>query len=68
MNARIRVVGIDDFIAMKIFAGSSKDLSDVVGVLEVWFKPINLPLLEELVQRYGKDALRKLQSLLKEKG
>ncbi|MBI3010205.1 MAG: hypothetical protein HYY57_04400 [Candidatus Omnitrophica bacterium] len=68
MNARIRLIGVEDFIAMKIFAGSSKDLSDVVGVLEVSFKRINLPLLEELVRRYGKDALRKLQSLLKERG
>lgn len=66
MNARIRIIGIEDFIALKIFAGSQKDLSDVSGVLQVSSKRIHLPLLNELIQPYGKDAVRRLASLLQE--
>ena len=65
MNARIRLIGIEDLIAMKIFAGSPKDLDDVTGVLKVSYDRINMALLKELVQRYGKGALDKLQSFLK---
>lgn len=68
MKVRIRLVGIEDFIAMKIFAGSPQDLSDVVGVLKVSFDRIHMALLKELVQRHGKYALVKLGSLLKKLG
>jgi hypothetical protein len=64
MKARIRVMGLEDFIAMKIFAGSPKDLHDVTGVLHVSYDRVNLTLLKAVVQPYGKDALRKLESLL----
>jgi hypothetical protein len=66
MNARIQLVGIEDFIAMKIFARSPKDLNVVVGVLNVSYDRIHMALLRKLVQRYGKKALDKLESLLKE--
>lgn len=65
MNARIHLIGIEDFIAMKIFAGSPKDLSDVAGVLAVSYDRINLPLLKDLAQKYGKAAKHKLESLLR---
>jgi len=64
MNVRIRVIGAEDFIAMKIFAGSPKDLRDVAGVLRVSSDRINLTLLRELVRPYGKKALHELDSLL----
>lgn len=66
MKARIRLVGIEDFIAMKIFAGSPKDLNDVAGVLRVSYDRIRTALLRKLVQRYGKSASDKLEALLKE--
>jgi len=66
MNARIRLIGIEDFVAMKIFAGSPKDLNDVAGVLKVSYDRIRMALLRELVQRYGKNALGKLEFLLRE--
>ena len=64
MHARIRVIGVEDFIAMKLFAGSPKDLSDVAGVLKVSHGRIHRSLLESLVQPYGTHALHKLQALL----
>lgn len=68
MKARIRLVGIEDFIAMKIFAGGPQDLSDAAGVLKVSFDRIHLTLLKELAQRHGKGASVKLESLLKNSG
>lgn len=59
----VRLVGVEDFIAMKIFAGSPKDIADVAGVLKVSGKKINKALLKKLVQGYGKAASRKLESL-----
>lgn len=64
MKTRIRVIGIEDFIATKIFAGSPKDLHDVAGVLKVSSDRIDLPLLKAVVKTQGSDAVRKLESLL----
>ena len=66
MQARVRVIGVEDFIAMKLFAGSPKDIEDAAGVLRVSSNRIRSSLLKDLVQPYGKDAVRKLQSLLRE--
>lgn len=65
MKKQIRLIGAEDFIAMKIFAGSPKDLSDAVGVLKVSGKRIDQALLRELVRTYGRGASRTLESLLK---
>lgn len=64
MREHIRVIGAEDFIAMKVFAGSAKDLSDAVGVLQVSAGRIDRALLKQLAQSYGKETLRKLNSLL----
>ena len=66
MSARIRVIGLEDFIAMKIFAGSPKDLDDVAGAFRVSADRIRLPLLKELTGLYGKNAWERLESLLRE--
>ena len=65
MGEQIRLIGVEDFIAMKIFAGSPKDLSDAIGALKVSSNQINRALLRGLVRGYGKKALYKLESLLK---
>lgn len=64
MQARIRVIGLEDFIAMKIFAGGPKDLSDVASVLKASRERVNRPLLDALARAYGEDAARTLQTLL----
>lgn len=68
MNARIRLIGIEDFIAMKVFAGSPKDMNDASGVLKISSDRVNVTLLKELARKYGKETLRQLQPLLKEAG
>ena len=66
MRKLIRIIGPEDFIAMKIFSGSPKDLDDAAGVLKVSGKRINRTLLRELVRNYGRGVSRVLESLLKE--
>ena len=51
---------------MKVFAGGLQDLEDVRGILQVSGKLLNVDLLRKLTSRYGKDAVRKLEALLKE--
>ena len=63
-DTEICIVGIEDFIVMKVFAGGPRDLEDVRGVLKISFSKINLPLLKELASRYGPDVSAKLKSAL----
>ncbi|HET9215721.1 MAG TPA: hypothetical protein VFR18_02010 [Terriglobia bacterium] len=65
LGSTVRIIGPEDFIAMKLFAGSAKDLVDVQGVLEVSGKTLDLPLLRKVTRRYGVQETRRLASLLK---
>ncbi|HBR15816.1 MAG TPA: hypothetical protein DD723_09820 [Candidatus Omnitrophica bacterium] len=62
----IKFISLEDFVAMKVFAGGNKDIQDVIGVLQVSRERLNLGLLKELTLNYGKDELKKLENLLKE--
>ena len=53
MGTQIQLIGIEDFIALKVFAGSPKDINDVIGVLQVSYDQINLALLKQVVRNYG---------------
>ncbi len=68
MKTGIRVISLEDFIAMKVFAGGPQDVQDAIGALKVSSHRIKRPLLIELAQQYGKETSRRLQSLLKEHG
>lgn len=62
----LRFVGLEDFIAMKIFAGSPQDVADARNALKVSSEPPDLTLLQTLVKRYGITTARSLESLLSE--
>ncbi len=64
-NTKIEIIGVEDFIAMKIFAGSAKDIQDVIGVLKVSAGKINRPLLKQLTLHYGKIEFKRLKQILK---
>ena len=64
MDKQIQIIGVEDFIAMKIFAGSAKDIDDVKGVLAVSRKHIDFSLTRKLSLRFGKRNLAKLETLL----
>lgn len=63
MNTRVRVVGLEDFIAMKLFAGGPKDVQDAIGVLGVSSQRVRLPLLKQLARSYGKETVQRLHSV-----
>jgi len=65
MGASIKLVSIEDFIALKIFAGSPKDIGDVIGVLDVSGEKINSDSLKDITSQYGADCLQKLLTILK---
>jgi predicted nucleotidyltransferase len=66
MGSLIKIVGLEDFIALKIFAGSPKDTQDIIGTLKVSGQKIDLNLLKQLTSSYGADGLQKLEIILKE--
>ena len=65
LGSQIRIVGLEDFVAMKIFAGGPQDTEDVKNVLEVSAEKINVTLLRKLTLNYGKVELKKLETLMK---
>jgi hypothetical protein len=60
----LQFVGLEDFVAMKLFAGGPQDLVDARSALEAAPEPPNRVLLEGLAQRYGPETARSLESLL----
>jgi predicted nucleotidyltransferase len=60
----LRFVGLEDFVAMKIFAGSPQDVSDATIALEVATEPLDVDLLRQLSKGYGADTARSLENLL----
>jgi hypothetical protein len=65
LDSMVRIIGAEDLIAMKIFAGGVQDLIDVRGILKVSQERLDLELLRNLTRRYGSAASRKLDELLK---
>ena len=57
------VIGREDFIAMKVFAGGPQDLADARATLAA-AGPLDMELLRRLADRYGKDASAALDKLL----
>ena len=63
MGKNINIVGLEDFITMKIFAGSPKDLNDVKGVLEVSGDKLNIKLLKNLLVKQGNEAIKTFEKI-----
>jgi len=60
----LRFVGLEDFVTMKVFAGSPKDIADARSALEAAPESPNLDLLRNLAARYGSATAQSLESLL----
>jgi hypothetical protein len=60
----LRFVSLEDFIAMKIFAGSPQDVTDATTAFEVATEPLDVDLLRRLARRYGSDTARSLERVL----
>jgi hypothetical protein len=60
----LRVVGREDFIAMKCFAGGPQDLVDARAAFEGAQGPLDLDLLRTVTRRFGRDAADRLENIL----
>ncbi len=65
VKSKIKIIGVEDFIAMKLFAGGPVDMQDVTGVLQVSVDIIDVPLLKQLARGYGKKESAMLEKILK---
>jgi hypothetical protein len=63
-EAVLDIVGREDFIAMKAFAGDPVDRADARAVIELDRESLDLELLRRLAQRFGRDAARVLEGLI----
>jgi len=60
----LSVVGREDFIAMKVFAGGPQDLADARQAMDFDREALDLELLRRLAARFGPDTSRTLGKLL----
>lgn len=60
----LAIVGREDFIAMKAFAGGPVDLADARAVIDLDHESLDRDLLRRLAQRFGGDAARVVEGLL----
>jgi predicted nucleotidyltransferase len=63
-EAVLEIVGREDFIAMKAFAGGPVDLADARAVIELDRESLDLELLRRLAQRFGRNAARVLEEII----
>lgn len=64
LGSSIRVIGREDFIAMKCFAGGPQDVVDARNALRAADEPINVDLLRRLTRRFGRPAADVLEQVL----
>jgi hypothetical protein len=60
----LQFVGLEDFVAMKVFAGSPQDMVDARSALEAASELPDADLLKKLASRYGPPVVRSLAGLL----
>ena len=60
----LRVVSLEDFVAMKVFAGGPQDIADARSALEAATDSPDVDLLRRLGARYGAETARSLEGLL----
>jgi hypothetical protein len=60
----IRVVGREDFIAMKCFAAGPQHLSDAQDAFRSAESPVDVDLLRRVTRRFGRDAADRLEQVI----
>ena len=63
-GVNLRIVGREDFVAMKCFAGGPQDLADARAAFEGAQGPVDLDLLRAVTRRFGRDAADRLEELV----
>jgi predicted nucleotidyltransferase len=62
----LRVIGREDFIAMKAHAGGPVDLADARAVIEVDPAGLDRELVRRVAAGFGKEAVLRVKSLLQD--
>ena len=60
----LRIASLEDFIAMKCFAGGPQDMLDARAAYRQASRPVDLDLLRHLARRFGRDAADQLEKML----
>ena len=60
----LRIVGREDFVAMKCFAGGPQDLADARAAFQGAPGPVDLDLLRAVTRRFGREAADRLEELV----
>ena len=60
----LQMIGREDFIAMKCYAGGPQDIADAQSALRRYDAPTNIDLLRRLTRRFGRTASDVLEQLL----
>lgn len=60
----IHMVGPEDLIAMKVFAGSAKDMADAEGILAVSGEMVDRKELARLAGHFGEPTARRLKEIV----
>jgi hypothetical protein len=63
-SVNLRIVGREDFIAMKCFAGGPQDLADARAAFLGAQVPVDLDLLRAVTRRFGREAADRLEELV----
>jgi hypothetical protein len=63
-DEQLCIVGREDFIAMKCYAGGPQDLLDARSAYRAAPGPIDLDLLRTVTRRFGREAADRLQEVL----
>lgn len=63
-GVKLRFIGREDFIAMKVFAGGPVDIVDATRALAASGGSLDRELLRRLARKYGRDAAEALERLL----
>lgn len=63
-GVNLRFAGLEDFIAMKCFAGGPQDLLDAQSAYLSAQGPVNLDLLRRISRRFGRGAADHLEQIL----
>lgn len=65
-GGELRIIGREDFIAMKLFANGPQDLADARHALALSRESLDIALLRRLATRYGRTTLDALEQLLEQ--
>jgi predicted nucleotidyltransferase len=63
-GATLEIVGREDFVAMKAFAGGPVDLADARAVMDLDRGSLDLELLRRLAQRFGRETVKAVELLV----